>query len=171
MRRLCLVVLVSLLATIALVQPATASDCRFCLDSLVLQTRDGGAWSAGQPLALVVHVGDTTADTLPSGAQIVVMQTDGDRTKCLGVPLKLVSTDASGATYAGVFFPFRAAHYDGVLQVGEDVVQNIAFDVHQVSAGAAPAGELPAAEPLDTSARGPLDTLVSALRSIIALVS
>jgi hypothetical protein len=82
------------------------------------------------------------------------MQTDGDRTKCLGVPLKLVGSDTSGGLYAGLFFPFRPARYDGMFVVGGDV-QEITFDVTQMVAGAAPAGELPAAEPLDTSAPGP----------------
>ena len=73
------------------------------------------------------------------------MQTDGDRTKCLGIPLKLVQSDASGGLYAGLFFPFHAAHYDGVLVVGSDV-QSVAFDVSHIAAGAAPIGELPAAD-------------------------
>ena len=86
------------------------------------------------------------------------MQTDGDRTKCLGVPLKLVQSDASGGLYAGLFFPFRPARYDGKLVVGGDV-QDITFDLNQMVAGAAPAGELPSAEPIDTSAAVP--TLLS----------
>jgi hypothetical protein len=82
------------------------------------------------------------------------MQTDGDRTKCLGVPLKLVEGDASGGLYAGLFFPFRPAQYDGKLVISGDV-QDIRFDVNQIVGGEAPAGELPAAEPLDTSAPAP----------------
>ena len=130
---------------------AAAADCRFCLDSVVVQTRDGQAWAAGQPVTLVVRVADTVDSALPAAAQVVVMQTDGDRTKCLGIPLKLVQSDASGGLYAGLFFPFHAAHYDGVLVVGSDV-QSVAFDVSHMAAGAAPIGELPAAEPLATSA-------------------
>src|SRR5947209_15008113 len=128
---------------------AAAADCRFCLDSVGLQTRDGQAWTAGQPVTLVVHVAENAAMPLPSTAQVVVMQTDGDRTKCLGVPLKLVQADG---LYAGLFFPFRPARYDGVIVVGNDV-QNITFDVAKMAAGAAPEGDLPAAEPLDTSAK------------------
>src|SRR5205807_10587048 len=134
---------------------AAAADCRFCLDSVGLQTRDGQAWTAGQPVTLVVRVAENAAMPLPSTAQVVVMQTDGDRTKCLGVPLRLVQYDASGGLYAGLFFPFRPARYDGKIVVGTDV-QDITFDVNQMVAGAAPAGELPAAEPIDTAAPVPL---------------
>ena len=88
------------------------------------------------------------------------MQTDGDRTKCLGVPLKLVTTDASGGVYAGLFFPFRAARYDGKLVVGDNI-QDITFDVNAMVGGAAPAGELPAAEPIDTSAPSPIASIAA----------
>ena len=57
----------------------------------------------------------------------------------------------SGGLYAGLFFPFRAARYDGKLSIG-DLVSDLTFDVNRVVAGAAPAGDLPAAEPIDTSA-------------------
>jgi hypothetical protein len=151
-------ILALVLASVAVAGPAVADDCRFCLDSVGLQTRDGQAWQAGQPVTLVVHVAENAASPLPATAQVVVMQTDGDRTKCLGVPLKLVQGDASGGIYAGLFFPFRPARYDGKIAVGGDV-QDITFDVNQVVAGDGPAGELPAAEPIDTSA--PVPSLLS----------
>ncbi len=122
---------------------------------MTLQTRDGQPWSAGKPVTLVVLVAGNAAVPLPSTAQAVVMQTDGDRTKCLGVPLKLVQGDASGGLYAGLFFPFRPARYDGKLVIGGDI-QDVTFDVNQMVAGAAPAGELPAADPIDTAAPVPL---------------
>src|SRR3979409_268511 len=136
-----LVAIVSLVLSSAVVaQSAAAAECGLCLDLVTLQTRDGQPWSAGKPVTLVVHVADNAAVTLPSSAQAVVMQTDGDRTKCLGVPLKLVQADASGGLYAGLFFPFRAARYDGKLVVRGNV-QEITFDVNQMVAGAAPARE------------------------------
>src|SRR5919201_1694302 len=147
----CVMVLLSIVGA----QVATAAECGFCLDLVVLQTRDGQAWAAGQPVTLVVHVAHNAASALPSGAQVVVMQTDGDRTKCLGVPLKLVRSDATGALYAGSFFRFHAARYDGVLVVNGEV-QSITFDVDRMTAGAAPASDLPAAEPIDTSASVPV---------------
>jgi hypothetical protein len=66
-----------------------------------------------------------------------------------------VEGDAAGGLYAGLFFPFRPARYDGKLVVGNDV-QDITFDLDQLVAGPAPAGELPAAAPIDTSAPVPL---------------
>jgi hypothetical protein len=146
------------LLIVAFAQSAAAADCEFCLDSVALQTRDGQPWSTGKPVTLVVHVAGNAVTQMPSSAQAVVMQTDGDRTKCLGVPLKLVQSDASGGLYAGLFFPFRPARYDGQLVIGGDV-QDITFDVTEIVGGAAPAGELPAAEPLDTSA--PLPSVAS----------
>jgi hypothetical protein len=150
---------VLILSSVVFAESAAAADCEVCLDSVALQTRDGQPWSAGKPVTLVVRVASRAAVPLPSSAQAVVMQTDGDRTKCLGVPLKLVEGDAAGGLYAGLFFPFRPARYDGKLAIGDDV-QDITFDVSQLVAGAGPADELPAAEPIDTSAPAP--TLVSA---------
>ncbi|MDQ3811552.1 MAG: hypothetical protein M3336_14815 [Chloroflexota bacterium] len=154
MLRLLACVLVGLLASIGFAGPAAAAQCQLCLDTVALQTRDGQPWTAGQPVTLVVRVSSQSGAALPQTGQAVVMQTDGDRTKCLGVPLKLVQADSSGGLYAGLFFPFRAARYDGKLAIGTDV-EDITFDVHDMNGGAAPAGELPAAEPLDTSAPGP----------------
>lgn len=142
------------LSLLAFAGSAAASDCGLCLDTVTLQTRDGQPWTEGKPVTLVVHVANLAAVPLPSSALAVVMQTDGDRTKCLDVPLKLVQGDASGGLYAGLFFPFRAARYDGKFSIGGDV-QKISFDVKKMAAGAAPAGELPAAAPIDTSARAP----------------
>lgn len=171
MRWLLALLVVVLVATQAGI--VAAQECTWCLNSVALQTRDGQPWTDGQPVTLVVNVANRVSGELPRAAQAVVMQTDGDRTKCLGVPLKLVHQDASGGVYAGVFFPFRAARYNGQLVVGGDV-QPITFDVHQVAAGAAPAGELPAAEPLDTSARVPLviapeHVLTAAMLAALAL--
>ena len=151
--------LLLLLASVGLTASAGSADCGLCVDNVSLQTRDGQPWSAGKPVTLVVHIARHALGAIPQSALAVVMQTDGDRTKCLDVPLKLVSSDASSGLYAGLFFPFRAARYDGKLSVGDDV-SDVTFDVNQLVAGAGPAGELPAAEPLDTSA--PPVTFVSA---------
>ncbi len=144
--------LLLILASVGLTASAASADCVFCVDTVSLQTRDGQPWTAGKPVTLVVHVAQRGLGTIPASGLAVVMQTDGDRTKCLDVPLKLVSSDGQGAVYAGLFFPFRAARYDGKLSIGDDV-SDLTFDVNRIAAGAAPAGELPAAEPLDTSAR------------------
>lgn len=151
--------LLLILASAGLSASPASADCAFCVDLVSLQTRDGQPWSDGKPVTLVVHAARQALGSVPASALAVVMQTDGDRTKCLDVPLKLVSSDGQGAVYAGLFFPFRAAKYDGKLSIGDDV-SDLTFDVHTIAAGAGPAGDLPAAEPLDTSA--PPLTFVSA---------
>ncbi len=144
--------LLLILASVGISASAATADCAFCADNVSLQTRDGQPWADGKPVTLVVHVARHAAGVaLPASAAAVVMQTDGDRTKCLDVPLKLVSSDGVSGLYAGLFFPFRAARFDGKLSVGDDV-SDITFDVHTLVAGAAPAGDLPAAERIDTAA-------------------
>lgn len=106
------------LSLVALASPARASA--FGLYDVNVQTRDGSRWSEGAPIVLVVRA-TSTGVPFPDRALSVVMQTDGDRTKCLNVAMKLVSTDSGIATYAGVFHPFRAATYDGRFAVGDDV--------------------------------------------------
>jgi len=157
--------LLLILSSVGLSASTAAADCGLCVDNVSLQTRDGQPWSAGKPVTLVVHVARHALGTIPPSALAVVMQTDGDRTKCLGVPLRLMASDAPGGLYAGLFFPFRAARYDGKLVIAGDI-QDITFDVNQVVAGAAPAGELPAAEPIDTSAKVPVLFSASQLPAI-----
>ena len=151
--------LLLIFSSVGLAASAAAADSGLRVDSVSLQTRDGQPWSGGKPVTLVVHVTRSSSAAIPQSAVAVVMQTDGDRTKCLEVPLKLVSSDGSTGLYAGLFFPFRAARYDGKLSIGDDI-SDITFDVNKLVAGAAPAGDLPAAEPIDTAA-APL-TFVSA---------
>jgi hypothetical protein len=143
--------LLLILSSVGLAARTAAADSGLRVDNVSLQTRDGQPWSGGKSVTLVVHVTSSGLGSIPPSAVAVVMQTDGDRTKCLEVPLKLVSSDGSTGLYAGLFFPFRAARYDGKLSVG-DYVSDITFDVNKLVAGAAPAGDLPAAEPIDTSA-------------------
>jgi hypothetical protein len=107
----------------------------------------------------------------PDKALSVVMQTDGERTKCLDVAMKLVSTDGGVATYAGVFYPFRAATYDGRFSIGEDVHQ-IQFAVTTVPASAAsiPADmELPVLGPV-TFDYGPSREQLVALAAVAITV-
>ena len=144
--------LLLIFASLGLSASSAVADCALCADNVSLQTRDGQPWADGKPVTLVVHVARHAGGVaIPPSAVAVVMQTDGDRTKCLDVPLKLVSSDGASGLYAGLFFPFRAARFDGKLSVGDDV-SDITFDVHALVAGAAPAGDLPAAEVIDTRA-------------------
>jgi hypothetical protein len=144
MRRLALAFFVSMLALVPLSGTALAK-CPTCLDGVSLQTPDGQPWSTGKPVTVVVSArrGAPGAE-FPTTGLAVVMRTDGDRTKCLDVPLKLVKTGGDSALYAGVFYPFRAAAYDGKLSLGDQTF-DISFDVRKIAATAAIANaqELP----------------------------
>jgi len=120
MRRILLALAISLISLAALAAPA-AAKCTTCLDGISVQTPDGQPWSDGKPVTLVASVrrGDPGA-AFPADGLAVIMQTDRERTKCLNVALKLVSQSGDGALYAGVFYPFRAAIYSGIVQFGDD---------------------------------------------------
>lgn len=135
MRRIVLALVLSLLTLGSLAAPA-AAKCPTCLDGISVQTPDGQPWSEGKPVTLVVSArrGDSGAE-FPTTGLAVIMQTDRERTKCLDVPLKLVSQSGDGALYAGVFYPFRAAIYSGIVQFG-DFKFDVTVDVNAVAATA-----------------------------------
>ena len=133
MRRLVIALAVSALALGLFAAPA-AAKCPTCFDGLSVQTPDGQPWSEGKPVTLVVSARrGAPGSEFPTTGLAVVMRTDGDRTKCLDVPLKLVKSSGDSALYAGVFYPFRAAAYDGKLQLG-DFTFDINFDVRKLVA-------------------------------------
>ena len=141
------IVLVFALAVLGLAPFAgsAAAGCLTCVDQLTLQTPDQLAWSSGKPVTVVVSAHRSAPGAqLPANGVVVVMRTDGDRTKCLEVPLRLVSSDGDRGLYAGIFYPFRAAAYDGKLSLGDEVY-DINFDVKRLVAGAsvAPVASLP----------------------------
>ncbi|HEX9435670.1 MAG TPA: hypothetical protein VGA16_00765 [Candidatus Limnocylindria bacterium] len=110
---------------------AAAAAGSFAVSDVSVQTRDGSPWAEGAPIVLVVKATSPAGLAFPDKALSVVMQTDGERTKCLDVAMKLVSVDSGTATYAGVFYPFRAAAYDGRFAIGESVedITDIRFTV------------------------------------------
>jgi hypothetical protein len=133
MRRLFIALTASALALGLFAAPA-AAKCPTCFDGLSVQTPDGQPWSEGKPVTLVVSARrGAPGSEFPTTGLAVVMRTDGDRTKCLDVPLKLVKSGGDSALYAGVFYPFRAAAYDGKLQLG-DYTFDINFDVRKLVA-------------------------------------
>jgi hypothetical protein len=147
MRRILLAFAISLLSLGAFAAPA-AAKCPTCLDGISVQTPDGQPWSEGKPVTLVVSArrGDPDA-AFPTSGLAVIMQTDRERTKCLDVPLKLVSQSGDGALYAGVFYPFKAAIYSGLVQFG-DFKFDVTIDVNAVAATTPIAtNDLPVAAP------------------------
>ena len=149
MRRLALALVLACISLVPFGGTAVAK-CATCFDNLSLQTPDGQPWSSGKPVTLVVtaHRAFPTTEVSPSGVA-VVMHTDGDRTKCLEVPIRLVSTSGDNAVYAGVFYPFRAAAYDGKLSFGSGDIYDISFDVRTLAptTPVASAPDLPVAAP------------------------
>lgn len=133
MRRILLALAISLITFASFAAPA-AAKCPTCLDGISVQTPDGQPWSEGKPVTLVASVrrGDPGA-AFPADGLAVIMQTDRERTKCLNVALKLVSQSGDGALYAGVFYPFRAAIYSGLVQFG-DYKFDMTLDVNTVAA-------------------------------------
>src|SRR5882762_7588713 len=147
MRRIFLSLAISLLTLGAFAAPA-AAKCATCLDGVSVQTPDGQPWSDGKPVTLVVSArrGDPGA-AFPISGLAVIMQTDRERTKCLDVPLKLVSQSGDGALYAGIFYPFKAAIYSGLVQFGEFKF-DVTIDVNAVAATTPIAtNDLPVAAP------------------------
>ena len=150
MRRIMLALALSLIGSASFAAPA-AAKCSTCLDGVSVQTPDGLPWSEGKPVTLVASVrrGDVSA-AFPAEGLAVIMQADRERTKCLNVALRLASQSGDGALYAGVFYPFRAAMYSGLVQFGDDKFE-MTIDVNTVvSTGAvAPTAtdDLPVAAP------------------------
>jgi len=178
MRRILLALSISMLMLASFAAPA-AAKCPTCVDGVSVQTPDGQPWSDGKPVTLVVSArrGDPGA-AFPTSGLAVIMQTDRERTKCLDVPLKLVSQSGDGALYAGVFYPFKAAVYSGLVQFGEFTF-DITVDVNAVaSATPIATSDLPVAAPEQavgetlsyTIGAIPFDLLALAFWSAIALL-
>ena len=136
MRRILLAFAISLITFASSAAPA-AAKCPTCLDGISVQTPDGQPWSEGKPVTLVASVrrGEPGA-AFPADGLAVIMQTDRERTKCLNVALKLVSQSGDGALYAGVFYPFRAAIYSGIVQFG-DYKFDMTVDISPIAAAKA----------------------------------
>jgi len=168
MHRVVLALITAAFAALSLAAPAAADDAvRYA--GVSLQTPDGLPWSAGKPVTVVVSASRSGAVAFPASGVVVVMRTDGDRTKCLEVPLKVVRTEGDRALYAGIFYPFRAAAYDGKVQLG-DLASDIRFDVHAMAAGQTAAPVAPQAElPIGTTEEPDGFALPGDLRPFAAL--
>lgn len=148
-----------------------AAGGSYAVSGVSVQTRDGSAWTEGAPVVLVVRATSPAGLTFPDRAISVVMQTDGERTKCLDVAMKRVSTEDGVATYAGVFYPFRAATYDGHFAIGDDV-SDITFTVGAAASALAPIdkdADLPVLGPVRFD-YGPDVRVIGGLGGIAALL-
>ena len=133
MRRFVLVFAISLLS-LASFGTQAAAKCAICLDGMSVQNPGGQPWSQGKPVTLVASVrrGEPGV-TLPADSIAVIMQADRERTKCINVPLKLVSQSGDGAVYAGLFYPYRAAVYTGLAQFGGSTFE-MTVDINTMTA-------------------------------------
>jgi hypothetical protein len=168
MRRILLVLALVSFTLLTAAAPAAAKSPIYVTGATV-QTPDGQPWANGKPVTLVVSARRAEGNLqFPTSGLAVIMQTDSERTKCIDVPLKLVSTSDDGALYAGVFYPFRAAIYDGKVQLGDNAEEtfDITFDVSKIAA-AAPVSPIATSRlPVAPAAQQPADTLSSALGAV-----
>jgi hypothetical protein len=174
MRRIATAIVAAALASVVFAAPA-AAGCDFCPATVSVQTPDGLAWSPGKPATVVIAASRPSVDAeFPSTGLIVVMRTDGDRTKCLDVPLKLVRADGDTGLYAGVFYPFRAAAYDGKVRIGDDT-SDIRFDVGKVAGAASLGSDLPVGTTEEADyfslPAGPISVAITAFALGLALVA
>ena len=82
------------LSSVVFVQSAVAAgsagsaECRFCLDLVTLQTRDGQPWSAGKPVTLVVHVVPSLTGTVDNTATGTTTTVETTRPTTRGRPTR-----------------------------------------------------------------------------------
>src|SRR2546426_12361044 len=107
------IVLASLLSLLALGTAAYA-DCASCLTS-VFASRSGT--SIG--LSFTAHADDGSA--LPDAVTAVVMQVDGQRTKCITVGLRKTAESYGGALYSGTFTAYGQASHSGRVDLGGQI--------------------------------------------------
>lgn len=114
-----LIALATLLFTAAL-GGAVEAKCRTCVESISAHTSDGTAgWGKQITLRLAARSSDGLG--FPASATAVVMQVDGDRSKCITVALHQTGVAGGVATYAGTFTAYGQTVHSGRLDVAGDV--------------------------------------------------
>ena len=109
-----LVVVASVLLTLALGTIAEGK-CQVCVESVKAARTDGGMTL--RFTARAVH-----APTLPETGTAVVMQVDGNRSKCINVSLRKVEETGGVATYAGSLTSFYGnATFTGRVDIAGDI--------------------------------------------------
>ena len=115
-----LIALTSLVLLLALGSAADAK-CRMCIESVSAQTSDGTG-GFGKQITLKLTARSDEGGILPESATAVVMQVDGDRTKCRTVVLYRTSVADGGlGTFAGTFSAYGQTTHSGRLDIGGDV--------------------------------------------------
>jgi hypothetical protein len=113
------IVALSMLLTLAL---GTAADgkCRVCIESVRMDKTDSAS-------TLLVDVRAMNGATLPDKADAVVMQVNGNRSKCLNVPVLRSSTNGDLASYRGTLPNFygntQIDSYSGRIDINGDIFE------------------------------------------------
>jgi len=115
-----LIALTSLLLAFALGSAADAG-CRLCVESITAQATggNGSGWGKSFDLRVVARAADQA--NIPGTATAVVMQVDGDRSKCLTVSLTRSSVESGLATYSGTFTGHGQSTHSGRLDLGGEI--------------------------------------------------
>lgn len=114
-----LIALTSLLLALALGSAADAK-CRLCIESISAQTTDGTG-GFGKQITLRLTARSSEGGILPESATAVVMQVDGDRTKCRTVVLQRTGVAGGLGTFAGSFNAYGQTTHSGRLDLGGEV--------------------------------------------------
>ena len=104
----------SLLLTLALGTVA-AAKCQVCVESVRAEKVDGN--TSLRFAARAIH-----APALPETGTAVVMQVDGNRSKCINVSLRKVDESGGLATYVGTLISFYGnSTFTGRVDIGGDI--------------------------------------------------
>ena len=162
----------TVLSALALANVAAAGTGALSIEKVTAQTRDGGAWQPGQPVLVVFDVRLGDAASFPDSGLAVVMQAQKERTKCLDVPLRKVSDAGGVARYAGIFYPFYEATFDGLVSFGDGPTQDFTF---RIDAAIAPSdvardANVPSADPLAAAPPSRAENLAAATPVALAVL-
>jgi hypothetical protein len=95
---------------------AAFADCTSCLTSVVIRRTDTTV-----SLSFTAHADDDHA--LPNSVTAVVMQVDGQRTKCQNVTLPKLSGSHGVAVYAGTFSAYGVYSHSGRVDLGGQIYE------------------------------------------------
>lgn len=113
-----LIALASILLAFALGSAADAG-CRLCVESITAQVSGGSGWGKSIDLRVIARAADQAS--IPVTATAVVMQVDGDRSKCLTVSLTRSGVEGGLATYSGTFTGYGQSTHSGRLDLGGEI--------------------------------------------------
>jgi hypothetical protein len=112
--------LASLFALLGLGTAAYAG-CTSCLTSVIVDRTASSGNSTTVGLSFTARADDDAS--LPLSVSAVVMQVDGQRTKCLSVTLPKTSGFAGGAVYSGTFSAYGAYSHSGRVDLAGQIYE------------------------------------------------